>query len=74
LPNYELEAQAAVSGVGVALLSPVLYAELIAQGALLAPFPWTVECRNSYWLLWTKESSGSHFVKWLRSQFGVAAF
>jgi LysR family glycine cleavage system transcriptional activator len=74
LPNYELEAQAAVSGVGAALLSPVLYAELIAQGALLAPFPWTVECRNSYWLLWTKESSGSHFVNWLRSQFGVAAF
>lgn len=73
LPNYELEAQAAVSGVGAALLSPVLYAELIAQGALLAPFPGTVECRSSYWLLWTKESSRSHFVSWLRSQFGVAA-
>ncbi|MGB6486298.1 MAG: LysR substrate-binding domain-containing protein [Steroidobacteraceae bacterium] len=72
LPNYELEAQAAVSGVGAALLSPVLYAELIAQGALLAPFPWMVECSSSYWLLWTKESSGSHFVSWLRSQFGVA--
>jgi LysR family glycine cleavage system transcriptional activator len=73
LPNYELEAQAAVSGVGAALLSPVLYAELIAQGALLAPFPWTVECSSSYWLLWTREAAGSHFVNWLRTQFGLAA-
>ena len=73
LPNYELEAQAAVSGVGAALLSPVLYAELIAQRALLAPFPWMVECASSYWLLWAKDSCGSHFVNWLRSQFGVAA-
>jgi LysR family transcriptional regulator, glycine cleavage system transcriptional activator len=73
LPNYELEAQAAVSGVGAALLSPVLYAELITQGALVAPFPWTVECASSYWLLWTRESSGSHFVSWLRAQFGAAA-
>ncbi|HUN71700.1 MAG TPA: LysR substrate-binding domain-containing protein [Steroidobacteraceae bacterium] len=73
LPNYELEAQAAVNGVGAALLSPVLYAELITQGTLVAPFPWTVECASSYWLLWTQESAGSHFVDWLRSQFGVAA-
>jgi LysR family glycine cleavage system transcriptional activator len=73
LPNYELEAQAAVSGVGAALLSPVLYAELIAQGALLAPFSWTVESASSYWLLWTRQSAGSHFVNWLRSQFGLAA-
>jgi LysR family transcriptional regulator, glycine cleavage system transcriptional activator len=73
LPNYELEAQAAVSGVGAALLSPVLYAELIAQGALVAPFPWTVQCPSSYWLLWTGESSRSHFVSWLGAQFGVAA-
>jgi LysR family transcriptional regulator, glycine cleavage system transcriptional activator len=69
-PNYELEAQAAVNGIGAALLSPVMYADLMAQGALIAPFPWTVECRNSYWLLSTKECSESHFVKWMKSQFG----
>jgi len=72
-PNYELEAQAAMSGVGAALLSPVLYAELITQGVLLAPFSWTVECPSSYWLLWTKDSSGSHFVKWVKAQFGIMA-
>jgi LysR family transcriptional regulator, glycine cleavage system transcriptional activator len=70
-PNFELEAQAAMNGVGVALLSPVLYADLVAQGALLAPFPWVVECSSSYWLLRTKGSSESHFARWLQSRFGV---
>jgi LysR family glycine cleavage system transcriptional activator len=70
-PNYELEAQAAMDGVGVALLSPTLYAEPIARGTLYAPFPCTVECSSSYWLLWTKRSARSHFVTWLKSQFGI---
>lgn len=70
-PNYELETQAAVRGIGAALLSPVLLAELRAQGALLAPFPWVVEGPGSYWLLWTKETSDSHFVRWIKAQFGI---
>jgi LysR family glycine cleavage system transcriptional activator len=37
-PKYELEAQAAVQGVGAALLSPVLYAGVRSQGLLVAPF------------------------------------
>jgi LysR family glycine cleavage system transcriptional activator len=69
-PNYELEAQAALQGIGVALLSPVLFAELTHQGMLVAPFPWSVEGPNSYWLLWTKEACETHFVKWMRTQFG----
>jgi LysR family transcriptional regulator, glycine cleavage system transcriptional activator len=69
-PNFELEAQAAVKGIGAALLSPVLYAELTTQGSLVAPFPWLVENRGGYWLLATKEFSGSHFVRWMKSQFG----
>ncbi|HEY0745815.1 MAG TPA: LysR substrate-binding domain-containing protein [Steroidobacteraceae bacterium] len=69
-PNYDLEAQAAVQGIGVALLSPILFAELLAQGALIAPFPHTVIGLNSYWLLWTPESAHSHFVRWMKSQFG----
>jgi LysR family glycine cleavage system transcriptional activator len=72
-PNYELEAQAAVQGIGAALLSPVLFAELKVQGTLIAPFPWVVEGPSSYWLLSTKESSESHFVRWMKSQFGVEA-
>jgi LysR family glycine cleavage system transcriptional activator len=68
-PNYDLEAQAAVQGIGVALLSPILFAELLAQGTLISPFPRTVIGPNSYWLLWTPESADSHFVNWVKSQF-----
>jgi len=71
-PNYELEAQAALQGIGAALLSPVLFAQFTAQGALVAPFPWVVEGPNSYWLLWTKESADTHFVGWMKSQFAVS--
>jgi LysR family glycine cleavage system transcriptional activator len=71
-PNYELEAQAALQGVGAALLSPVLFEQFTAQGALVAPFAHAVEGPNSYWLLWTQESAGSHFVAWMKAQFGIA--
>jgi LysR family glycine cleavage system transcriptional activator len=70
-PNYELEAQAAVQGVGAALLSPILFADLALQGALVAPFPWVVEGPASYWLLTTTESAETHFVTWLKAQFGA---
>jgi LysR family glycine cleavage system transcriptional activator len=69
-PNYELEAQAAVRGSGAALLSPVLFADLRAQGALVAPFPEIVEGPHSYWLLGTTGSLDSHFARWIRLQFG----
>jgi LysR family glycine cleavage system transcriptional activator len=72
-PNYELEAQAALQGIGAALLSPVLFAQFTAQGALVAPFPCAVEGPNSYWLLWTQESAATHFVGWMKSQFGICA-
>jgi len=72
-PNYELEAQAALQGVGAALLSPVLFAQLTAQGALVAPFPWVLAGPASYWLLWTKKAAASHFVTWLKTQFPLRA-
>jgi LysR family glycine cleavage system transcriptional activator len=70
-PNYELEAQAAIRGLGAALLSPLLFAELVSQRALVAPFPWVVEGPSSYWLLATSDASGCHFVRWIKSQFAV---
>jgi LysR family transcriptional regulator, glycine cleavage system transcriptional activator len=72
-PNYELEAQAALEGVGAALLSPALFAQFTARGTLVAPFSWTVQGPNSYWLLWTKESADTHFVGWMKAQFGIGA-
>jgi LysR family transcriptional regulator, glycine cleavage system transcriptional activator len=70
-PNYELEAQAALQGIGAALLSPVLFGQIAAQGLLIAPFSCTVDGPNSYWLLWTKEASEAHFVGWIKSNFGI---
>ena len=70
-PNYELEAQAAVQGVGAALLSRILFADLLTQKMLIAPFPWVLEGRSDYWLLWAEEAAESHFVRWMKSQFGI---
>jgi LysR family glycine cleavage system transcriptional activator len=71
-PNYELEAQAALQGIGAALLSPILFAQFTAQGVLIAPFRWTIEGPESYWLLWSKEMSDAHFVRWMKLQFSIA--
>jgi LysR family transcriptional regulator, glycine cleavage system transcriptional activator len=71
-PNYELEALAAVQGIGAALLSPDLFAQFMAQGKLVAPFASTVEGPSSYWLLWTTECADAHFLVWMKSQFGIA--
>jgi DNA-binding transcriptional LysR family regulator len=71
VPNYELEAQAAVKGAGAALLSPLLFQELIAQGSLVAPFSQCVESDGGYWLLWGKEAGDAHFVRWMRDGFSV---
>jgi LysR family transcriptional regulator, glycine cleavage system transcriptional activator len=67
-PNYELEALAAVQGVGVALLSPFLFEELRARGALIAPFDTVVEGPNSYWALWPARTPTPHFVNWLQGK------
>ena len=71
-PNYELEAQAAVQGIGAALLSTDLFRQFIAQGTLVAPFALTVEGPSSYWMLWTKECADAHFLSWMKSQFDIA--
>jgi LysR family glycine cleavage system transcriptional activator len=68
-PTYELEALAAVQGVGVALLSPVLFGDLCRQGALTAPFETVIEGPESYWVLWPADSPAPHFVNWLKQQF-----
>ena len=71
-PNYELEARAAVQGLGVALLSPVLFADLCERGELLAPFATVVEGPDRYWLLAPAEGPRSHFEQWLQAQFNGA--
>ena len=69
--TYELEAIAAVKGVGVALLSPFLYDDLRAQGALIAPFEWTVHGPDSYWALWREDTPTPHFVRWIQQELAA---
>jgi LysR family transcriptional regulator, glycine cleavage system transcriptional activator len=71
-PNYELEAQAAVQGLGAALLSPDLFADFITRGERVAPFSSKVEGPNCYWMLWTKQCADAHFLSWMKSQFCIA--
>jgi len=70
-PNYELEAQAAAQGIGAALLSPLLFADFVGSGVLIAPFSLALEGRRGYWLLWAEGSGESHFVRWMKTQFGI---
>ncbi|MBP2484709.1 LysR family glycine cleavage system transcriptional activator [Rhizobium leguminosarum] len=41
-PTHELDANAALAGVGVALLSPSLFRPLLTEGRLIAPFPYVL--------------------------------
>ncbi|HEY6985068.1 MAG TPA: LysR family transcriptional regulator [Rhodanobacteraceae bacterium] len=70
--TYELDAIAAVKGVGVALLSPFLYGDLCAQGALIAPFEWSVRGPGSYWALWREHAPAPHFVRWIQQELARA--
>jgi LysR family glycine cleavage system transcriptional activator len=69
--SYELEAAAAMKGAGVALLSPFLYAELVADGALLAPFDTAVTGPARYWALWRGGSERPRFVCWIEDALAV---
>ena len=69
---WRLAAQAAVQGIGAALLSPGLFADFITQGALVAPFSSRVKGPSCYWMLWTKHCADAHFLSWMKAQFGIA--
>ena len=70
--SYELEAAAATKGAGVALLSPFLYADLVADGALLAPFEVSVEGPARYCALWRTDAAMPPFVRWLSETIQAA--
>ncbi|WP_082539563.1 MULTISPECIES: LysR substrate-binding domain-containing protein [unclassified Caulobacter] len=68
-PTQELDASAALDGAGVALLSPTLFAPLLAQGALVRPFARAIEGPASHYLLshpGEARTAVLDFVKWLR--------
>lgn len=62
---------AAVQGIGAALLSPRLFADLCECGELIVPFRWQVRGPNSYWLLWKSDNPEPHLVSCIRVQFSA---
>lgn len=70
---FELIANAAVAGAGVALLSPTLFRPLLDSGQLVAPFRATLKGPDWYFAL-VKESShrpaARDFCLWLQKQSG----
>ncbi len=72
-PTHELDASAAIEGVGVALLSPTLFAPLLAQGALMRPFDQSIT--GPAWLYLVSYPGEARvavlrFAEWLKAQAG----
>jgi LysR family glycine cleavage system transcriptional activator len=70
-PTHELDAVAAIDGTGVALLSPVLFAPLVAEGKLIQPFQHVMRGPNwHYALLDPRETRPAvrGFCAWLEQQ------
>ena len=73
-PTHELNANAAVAGVGIALLSPSLFRPLLAEGLLIAPYSCVL--RGPAWhyaLMRTDETrpAPQNFCTWLCEQAGA---
>jgi LysR family glycine cleavage system transcriptional activator len=67
-PTQDLAGAAALEGAGVALLSPRLFADAIAQGRLTRPFDITLNGPEAYWLLMPPGEARPHvvaFCDWL---------
>ncbi|MCV3241665.1 LysR family transcriptional regulator [Mesorhizobium sp. ZC-5] len=67
--------EAAVQGVGIALAPPLMFARLLATGAIVQPFATSIST-GSYWLtkLQTKSTTGAMdaFRSWLLQQVAAA--
>ncbi|MFV3128286.1 LysR substrate-binding domain-containing protein [Niveispirillum sp. KHB5.9] len=57
-PTQEMATGAALAGTGVALLSPTLFAPLLAQGQLVQPFDIVLYGPGAWFLAWRPEQAG----------------
>jgi len=66
--------QAAVDGVGIAIIDPSLVAEEIRAGRLVVPFPQTLADESAYYLVYPENQASlpriQAFQKWLLEQVG----
>jgi len=68
---FELIANAAVTGLGVALLSPTLFRPLVDDGPLVAPLATVLKGPDWYFALireGDRRSGPRSFCEWLREQ------
>lgn len=67
-----LEANAAMSGQGVAMLTPAFFRDELASGRLVQPFNLTCEDGSGYWLVYPESHRNSQkirrFRKWLETK------
>ncbi|TNF64940.1 MAG: LysR family transcriptional regulator [Rhodobacteraceae bacterium] len=70
--QYSTIIQAALHGLGVALLPEYLAEQDLATGRLIAPFGPGTEARGAYWLVWPHDRSGNAalraFRDWMATQ------
>jgi len=74
-PTYELDANTALAGTGVALLSPSLFQPLLAEGLLIAPFPYVLRGPAWHFALIRSDDARpapQHFCAWLCEQARAA--
>lgn len=70
-PTHELNANAALTGAGVALLSPTLFKPLLYAGLLIAPFPCVLSGPAWHFALMRandRRPAPRHFCAWLCEQ------
>ncbi|MEL6209721.1 MAG: LysR substrate-binding domain-containing protein [Pseudomonadota bacterium] len=67
-----LEANAAMAGQGVAMLTPALFAEELARGRLVQPFALTCDDGTGYWLVYPESHRNSTkirlFRRWIEAE------
>ncbi|MEM1401293.1 MAG: LysR substrate-binding domain-containing protein, partial [Pseudomonadota bacterium] len=67
-----LEANAAIAGQGVAMLTPALFVEEVAAGRLVQPFKTTYDDGTGYWLVYPESHRNSlkirQFRQWIEAE------
>jgi LysR family glycine cleavage system transcriptional activator len=65
--NQQLAGRAALAGQGVAILTPAFYAEELADGRLVQPFPLVRESPDlHYWLVYSESRRRSPKIRAFR--------
>lgn len=64
--SQTLEAAAAIAGRGVAMLTPVFYADDVAAGRLVQPFDVLAPATHSYWLVYPESRRNVPKIRALR--------